>query len=105
LTWLVERDEVKLARILELEARFPKDLMPWVDEWGTGWADDGYGAKTDGYPLAGGCIGSTSHSIMPDTPLANIAAMLEAFANLAGHPGPERRRAGGRRAAAHRGVR
>jgi hypothetical protein len=72
LTWLVERDEVKLARIREMQGRFPKDLLPrvdvsregaretrdgvtrWVDEWGTGWADDGHGAKTDGYPLAGG---------------------------------------------------
>jgi uroporphyrinogen decarboxylase len=70
--WLVERDEAKLARIRELQALFPKDQVPWVDvsregpketrdgvtrwvdEWGTGWADDGHGAKTDGYPLAGG---------------------------------------------------
>jgi uroporphyrinogen decarboxylase len=68
--WLVERDEAKLARIRELQGLFPKDQVPWVDvsregpketrdgvtrwvdEWGTGWADDGHGAKTDGYPLA-----------------------------------------------------
>ncbi|MBN1351439.1 hypothetical protein JXJ21_18625 [candidate division KSB1 bacterium] len=71
--WLIEKDEAKSERIRELQAQFPDDLLGgldvaiydigsnilngakhWTDEWGTGWADDGHGAKTEFYPLAGG---------------------------------------------------
>ena len=70
---LYEQDRGKKTHIEELAGRFPKDLLNvapaykqrrppqkvegvwrWVDEWGTGWADDGHGGKTDHYPLEGG---------------------------------------------------
>ncbi|MCZ7545484.1 MAG: hypothetical protein M5R40_19055 [Anaerolineae bacterium] len=73
LDWMWEKDEAKVARIRELRAQFPNDMLVWldvarnlsepetvngvthwVDEWGTGWADDGHGAKPDVHPLAGG---------------------------------------------------
>jgi uroporphyrinogen decarboxylase len=76
LAWLQERDEHKIGRIRELVGCLPQDLLRgldvarnsiepetrdgvarWVDEWGTGWADDGHGAKTDSYPLIGGYEG------------------------------------------------
>ncbi|MBN1863475.1 MAG: hypothetical protein JW808_01100, partial [Victivallales bacterium] len=56
-----------------LSARFPDDMLGWVspedfgesqgtrdgvrrwkDQWGTGWEDDGHGAKTEYYPLESG---------------------------------------------------
>jgi len=72
--WLLhEKDERKLERIRELQARFPQAMLTgldsasfikepetrggvsrWTDEWLTEWADDGHGGKTEGYPLAGG---------------------------------------------------
>jgi uroporphyrinogen decarboxylase len=71
--WLWEKDEAKIERIRELKAGFPKDspgwfdvarnkeepcteggVTRWIDEWGTGWADDGHGAKPDIYPLVDG---------------------------------------------------
>lgn len=70
--WLQEKDAVKIARIRELQTRFPlnafclnaalnqsepetsANIIRWVDEWGTGWVDDGHGAKTEIYPLADG---------------------------------------------------
>lgn len=73
LDWMWEKDEAKVARIRELRAQFPNDMLVWldvarnlsepetvngvtrwVDEWGTGWADDGHGAKPDVHPLADG---------------------------------------------------
>jgi uroporphyrinogen decarboxylase len=73
LDWLYEKDEVKQARIRELQARMPDEFVPglwcwtagreptvengvrrWVDEWGTGWIDDGLGAKTETYPMEAG---------------------------------------------------
>ena len=73
LTWLYDKDEAKVARVQELKSRFPDDtiiysqdgnpiqpkvnkngITRWVDEWGTGWEDDGYGAKTESYPLEDG---------------------------------------------------
>ncbi len=70
---LHEKDEAKAARIRELAARLPTDLLSvqpdhgyrvpprtvdgvtrWMDHWGTEWEDDGHGAKTHGYPLQKG---------------------------------------------------
>jgi uroporphyrinogen decarboxylase len=68
--WLQEKDEQKIARIRELEARFPNDRLDWMgiwknatepvvengrkrwrDEWGTGWLTDGMGWKSEIHPL------------------------------------------------------
>lgn len=73
LDWLCDRDESKRERVRALASRFPDDLLGWIcpadfpvdqeprdgvrrwqDQWGTGWEDDGHGAKTESYPLAGG---------------------------------------------------
>ena len=73
LEWLYDRDEAKQGRIRELQDRFPNDVLGglnvarnavepeteggvtrWTDEWGTGWEDDGHGAKTERYPLIAG---------------------------------------------------
>ena len=72
LDWLAEKDTAKHERIRELAAQFPDDLLSglnsartsehtiqdsverWRDEWGTGWVDDGHGAKTESYPLLQG---------------------------------------------------
>lgn len=73
LDWLQEKDAGKRERIAELKASFPDDLLRWLnaarnavepvtedrltrwtDEWQTGWVDDGYGAKTESYPLSEG---------------------------------------------------
>jgi len=73
LDWLDEKDEKKHERIRELAAQFPVDILGglnparnagepvnqdgvkrWTDEWQTGWADDGHGAKTETYPLMDG---------------------------------------------------
>ena len=73
LGWLYEQDEAKIAKIQDLMARFPSDVTSlnqggphisgpttengvtrWVDEWGTGWEDDGHGGKTESYPLEAG---------------------------------------------------
>lgn len=72
-TWLYDQDPAKIARIQELAARFPQDVfgglnvarnlqeptrqdgvLRWVDEWGAGWEDGGFGAKTESYPLLSG---------------------------------------------------
>lgn len=84
LDFLADRDEAKLARICELAAQFPDDLLDrvsvarnavqpvvrdgvrqWIDEWGTGWEDDGHGAKTEAYPLADGYTQLATYT-MPD---------------------------------------
>jgi hypothetical protein len=73
LDWLRDKDEAKRERVRELAAAFPDDLLGgvtaaaretklidddgvtrWWDEWQTGWADDGNGAKTASYPLIDG---------------------------------------------------
>ncbi|HOV72329.1 MAG TPA: uroporphyrinogen decarboxylase family protein [Candidatus Hydrogenedentes bacterium] len=70
---LHEQDEGKKSRIVEMSRQFPNDLLKlepvfhyvqppakvdggtrWVDHWGTGWADDGNGAKTEFHPLEAG---------------------------------------------------
>jgi len=86
--WLYEKDERKVAKVRELQARFPKDLLGglgcWVytsgpisengvtravDEWGTGWEDDGHGQKTASYPLEAGYHLMDSHKFPdPDLP-------------------------------------
>jgi uroporphyrinogen decarboxylase len=71
--WLYDKDPAKLAKVGELQSRFPSDIAlygeggdpvkapvkedgvtRWIDEWGTGWEDDGHGGKTEGYPLEDG---------------------------------------------------
>ena len=71
--WLWEKDEAKVARIKEIQSRFPLEIVHascfhnrpgliekgdnarhWLDEWGTGWEDDGHGAKTETYPMEEG---------------------------------------------------
>ena len=73
LEWLYDKDESKRERVRELSARCPNDMLGWIspadfgvdqetrdgvrrwqDQWGTGWEDDGHGAKTEAYPLEGG---------------------------------------------------
>jgi uroporphyrinogen decarboxylase len=73
LEWLYDRDPAKQQRVRELQSLFPDDLVGglnvaqnaaelqtkegvtrWTDEWGTGWEDDGHGAKTERYPLLAG---------------------------------------------------
>jgi len=73
LDWLQEKHEGKRARVRELSTRFPADILGgvspkdfgadrgtrngvrrWQDQWGTGWEDDGHGAKTETYPLESG---------------------------------------------------
>jgi hypothetical protein len=71
--WLYDKDPAKLARVGELQSRFRSDIAAYgqsgdhlqppvtengvtryIDEWGTGWEDDGHGGKTEGYPLEAG---------------------------------------------------
>ena len=70
--WLYDKDESKQERIRELQNQFRDDMFGglnvargaepklregvarWKDEWGTGWENDGHGAKTETYPLMGG---------------------------------------------------
>jgi len=73
LDWLYDKDERKRERVKRLASRFPDDSVGWLtptdfgeslgnvggvnrwkDQWGTGWEDDGHGAKTEGYPLESG---------------------------------------------------
>ncbi len=70
LHWLQEKDESKSQRIQDLLVQMPDDFVEWInpamnsvaptslngvsrwiDEWQTGWEDDGYGAKTITHPL------------------------------------------------------
>ena len=65
LNWLQEKDDSKARIISELQSQIRQDIVcdfdvaknieeprlvdgmtRWIDEWGTGWADDGFGAKT-----------------------------------------------------------
>jgi uroporphyrinogen decarboxylase len=77
--WLRENDTAKQERIRELQAKFPQDILPWLeaartservtrggashwrDEWGTGWKEDGNGAKPEHHPLAEGYSLVASH--------------------------------------------
>jgi len=87
LGWLYEQDDAKAKRIQELQAQFPPDMMGgnaacdrgeaqtvdgvrhWTDEWGTGWEDDGHGAKTELYPLSDGYhLAETRDWPDPDVP-------------------------------------
>lgn len=73
LNWLYDKDERKQERVRALMACFPHDRVGWLtptdfgedlgnrdgvrrwrDQWGTGWEDDGHGAKTETYPLESG---------------------------------------------------
>lgn len=71
--WFDEQNEAKFDRIRELQAGIPGDIFNlspgypgatakvtengvshWKDHWGTGWVDDGHGARTESHPLADG---------------------------------------------------
>ena len=68
--WLREKDAAKVQRIRDLQSQLPDAMLDWldvarnlsepkkengitrwIDEWGTGWEDDGFGAKAESYPL------------------------------------------------------
>ena len=88
LDWLHEKNQVKSDRIRELQDRFLLDILDWldvtqnlpesenkngirrwVDEWGTGWQDDGFGAKADSYLLQEGYHQLNNYSFPdPDLP-------------------------------------
>jgi len=83
LDWLYERDEGKRQHIRDLLGQFRQDVFGglgaarsdepktvagvsrWRDEWGTGWEDDGHGAKTESYPLIEGYDGLADYDF-PD---------------------------------------
>ena len=91
--WLQEQDEAKFRRIGELQAQLDRQdllslwLMPkaksevqseaqdgvkrWVDGWGTGWLDDGHGARAVSYPLEAGYELAQTHEF-PDPFAENI---------------------------------
>lgn len=84
LDWIFEKNETKLECLKELQHQMPNEMLnllpsapslykqpvnqmegmrEWIDEWGTGWKDDGHGEKTDSYPLVDGYDGKY---IIPD---------------------------------------
>lgn len=87
LEWLYEKDAAKQRTIRDLANRFPEEIMGvgvhrnktepvrqdnvrrWVDEWGTGWEDDGHGDKTESYPLQSGYEAMAAYPF-PDPRLA-----------------------------------
>ncbi|HOE66335.1 MAG TPA: uroporphyrinogen decarboxylase family protein [Candidatus Hydrogenedentes bacterium] len=92
LPYMYEQDKRKAARIEELLAKIPDDhlnLYPefgfvsapekkgevthWADHWGTGWSDDGHGAKTDIYPLERGYDALQDYAF-PDPYVADFSA-------------------------------
>lgn len=94
--WLKEKDERKRERIRELAHGFPNDLMEWLnvarnsrepvvqngvkrwmDEWQTGWINDGHGSKTESYPLMQGYCG-LDHYVFPDPHLSDRFAAVDA---------------------------
>jgi len=82
---LYEKDNSKIERIMTIRGRFPNDLIiylnasiatkrdsrqtVWRDEWGTGWRNDGHGAKTETYPLGGG-YNAPDKYLLPDPRIA-----------------------------------
>jgi uroporphyrinogen decarboxylase len=91
-----EKDSAKVARICALQAQIPRDLMilnpdyihispptaangitRWRDHWGTGWSDDGNGAKTDFHPLECG-YEALSEYVFPDPHGAGLFATANA---------------------------
>ena len=93
--WLHEKDAEKTEHIRQLQSRFPTDIMGglgaarnavepektdgvvrWTDEWGTGWEDDGHGAKTASYPLIDGYDALGSH-VFPDPHLSGRFAQAD----------------------------
>lgn len=87
LDWLYDRDEGKRQHVRDLLGQFTADVFGglgaarseeprsvdgisrWRDEWGTGWGDDGHGAKTESYPLIDGYDGLADYPF-PDPHLA-----------------------------------
>ncbi|MFH1730729.1 MAG: uroporphyrinogen decarboxylase family protein [Planctomycetota bacterium] len=97
LNWMQEKDEAKAERIRELQSQFVGDVFGagvneparvpghteegvtrWVDHWGTGWENEGFGAKTEAYPLADGYHRLAGHEF-PD------AYAPERFENVDAH--------------------
>ena len=92
LDWLYEKDESKQAQVRELQSQFRNDMLGglnaarsgdrkiedgvarWKDEWGTGWEDDGHGAKTEIYPLMEGYDSLAQYSF----PEPHLQARFEA---------------------------
>ncbi len=86
--WLHEKDPGKVQRIRDLQSRFPDAMLDWldavqnlaeprqengstrwIDEWGTGWGNDGFGAKAESYPLKEGYDKLERYSLPdPDLP-------------------------------------
>jgi len=73
LDWINEKTPEKVQKIHELQSKFKDDIvadihvaknktepvkkngmLKWIDEWECGWIDDGFGAKTEFYPLIDG---------------------------------------------------
>jgi len=71
--WIIEKNPDKIQTIRNLQSKIKDDILAdihvaknleepsekdgktkWIDEWGTGWIDDGFGAKTEIYPLIDG---------------------------------------------------
>jgi uroporphyrinogen decarboxylase len=94
LYWLWEKDPIKLEKIKELQTQFPDDQLSidaslnreepvevvgiphWVDEWGTGWANHGYGANPEFHPLASDFSLLDSYSY-PDAHLSDRLADMD----------------------------
>ena len=74
LNWLEDKDEAKRERVRELADTIPDEILGWInpkdfgtelgahdgvrrwqDQWGTGWEDNGHGAKCETYPFESGC--------------------------------------------------
>ena len=87
--WLHEKDAAKVQRIRELQKQLPDAMLDWldaaqnlsepkiengitrwIDEWGTGWEDDGFGAKAESYPLQEGYEQLNNYSF-PDPRLSS----------------------------------
>ncbi|HIJ73299.1 MAG TPA: hypothetical protein HPP83_04275 [Candidatus Hydrogenedentes bacterium] len=90
-----EQDQAKFERIRQLQSRIPDDVRMlgpspkpvvepsteggvtrWVDHWGTGWENDGHGAKTEMYPLEAGYHLIANHAF-PDPYAEGLFAAAE----------------------------
>jgi uroporphyrinogen-III decarboxylase len=86
LDWLQDQDPSAQKTISQLLGRLRNDVLEhlevtrhsepdiqdgvarWTDEWGTGWTDDGYGAKPESYPLQDR-YDNLQHDTVPDPDL------------------------------------
>jgi uroporphyrinogen decarboxylase len=97
-----EQDPAKFRRIQELQAGMPKDLLRlhieqpdrhpveehngvrrWKDHWGTGWLDDGHGARVVTHPLADGYDAAADY-VFPDPARAEYFAAADRALTAAG---------------------